>query len=510
MEKDVDPAQPQLTEDSCSECAKCGARSGRVSESGSAFLCDNCGHLSTVEGSSRPVSVRKAQVGDPFSGYGRPFSGDGLNMSEYYYHDNPATNVGPYSGPSSYSINTVEPYNPPHAGEENPAQNVGPYNPPSLWDYESEPDEDKAPSQSSRQTVSASAVYKDWNNQKWFDGSVASINRRIAEAEELRRRASSTGDARLAAELAAQIEVLRKVADEYDDSHLREFVSSLPGGTVALEYDNLIDGGLVDVTSFLDVGAHRIAKEVAEYDWDRFKSEGAKLWVEERRDRNPGLLSSPALFRLAAVEYVKDKTMVLLDPVRRAEIIDEFVTAAERHRRRLAKELESSESERILSEAREESMEARIAAAYLPPLEDNLLPGSYTTLDSDYDERGYLNIGEDDGSILYRQAADVLNSVKHRRWEEFTTEGAREWFFAKVSDSPVIVKHADVMYRAASEFASEQCAMVPDSALRKEIVRAFTDSVEYLRRQQLARNIREASGTNDDVPYAGEDEVLWI
>lgn len=460
------------------------------------------------------VLAKEAAMDSPFDGYGRPFSDDPLGMSDAYNHDNPANNVGPYSGPNSYSINTVAPYAPPHQDEENPAQNVGPYRPPATMPETTDGDfdEDDLPANVGKGDTDNDLrhAYKAWTEKQWFDGTSSSIYDRAIEAEHLRRTARMAGDFVIEDELQEQIEVLNKTAAEYDDSVLHEALENVPGGTVALEYDDLVDGGLVDVTSFLSVGAHKIAKEAADYDWDAFKNDGARHWVFSKIADNPGLIKHESMCREAAVDYAKDKTMVLMDPLRRADIIDEFVTAAERFRRQAANRL--LEDERTASQ-RQHQIEAarmqRVADDVSNSLQEGFLPGAYTDLGSDYDEEGYYDIGEDDGSVLYQVARETIESSK-RPWEVFTTEGAREWFFSKVIDSPM-VKHDDITYRAAKKYASEQAAGVPDVSLRSEIVRAFTESVEFLREAHLQR---EASRVEEEPESDLEDffggDSLWL
>lgn len=445
---------------------------------------------------------KEAETKSPFDGYGRPFSDDPLGMSDAYNHDNPANNVGPYTGPNSYSINTVAPYSPPHQDEENPGQNVGPYNPPA-----DKPMNPGSPEQDEEPGSGLKKAYKQWEAHQWFDGSSHSIYDRAVEAEQLRRQAHIAGDFIIEDELREQIEILNKTAAEYDDSNLHEALDNVPGGTVALEYDDLVDGGLVDVTSFLSTASHKLATEVAAYDWDSFKDEGARQWVTSRIAENPGLIKHEAIAREAAIDYAKDKTMVLMDPSRRADIIDGFVTNAERFRREAASRLLETE-EQATDRARQVEA-ARQARVQIEADVEEFLPGSYTDLTADYDEDGYLNLGEDDGSDLFSYAREVVEASRGRKWEQFTTEGAREWFFDTVVGSPM-AKHADITHRAAKKYAIEQAALVPDSSLRDEITRAFAESVEFLRQSFV-----DDDGTSYEEPaeetideFFG-DEQLW-
>jgi hypothetical protein len=449
------------------------------------------------------VLAKEAGTDSPFDGYGRPFSDDQLGMSEFYYHDNPANNVGPYSGPNSYSINTVTPYNPPHQDEENPGQNVGVYNPPADKPQNpGSPEQDEDPTA----TPGLKAAFKTWSNQQWFDGTSTSIYSRSIEAEQLRRQAHVAGDFVLEDELREHIDILNKTAAEYDDSVLHEAMENVPGGTVALEYDDLVDGGLVDVTSFLSTGAHAVAKEASEYDWDLFQREGARNWITQRLAENPGLIKHEVMAREAAIDYAKDKTMVLMDPNRRADIIDGFITNAERFRREAASRL--LESEETTAERRHTVAVARMAQVEFDEQPEEFLPGAYTDLSADYDEDGYLNIGEDDGSYMYEEARSAISASRNRLWEEFTTEGARDWFFDEVAGSPMS-KHDDITFRAAKKYATDQASLVPDIALKNEIVRAFTESVEFLRQAHIQREAHREVPAESDIDEFFGDEQLW-
>jgi hypothetical protein len=76
-----------------------------------------------------------------------------------------------------------------------------------------------------------------------------------------------------------------------------------------------------------------VVDEAAGFDWDMFKTAGAEQWVIEQVADSPDMLRHEVITREAAVDYVRDKTMVILDPARRAEIIDAFVSNVERNRR---------------------------------------------------------------------------------------------------------------------------------------------------------------------------------
>lgn len=448
------------------------------------------------------ASMDKEAMDNPF-GYG-PFVSDDPLVSDQYSHDNPANNVGPYTGPSSYSINTVAPY----SGEEdeNPAQNVGPYMPPSVKNQMLQ--QTLQPEEGSKDVRKS---YKQWVDQNgWFDGSSNSVYDRIAQAQVMRKRAQLAKDTETEFEIDEQILTLSKVAAELDESNLTDYMDSLPGGTVALEYEDITEGGLVDLSSFISVESSRLFAEAKDYDWDKFTKAGANYWIRERMNVNPGLLRHETDTRKAAIDYVKSKTMVLTDPIRRAEIIDEFVTNVEKSRRQAAFQLEETDKklvdrveqqvDQLLRQAREE-VDSEPTFSTTKSLTPDVIDGR-------------LNIGEDDGSFLYTAAAASLASLEED-WPNFTTEGAREWFWDKAPQGPMW-KHEDSTRRAAKEYALSRTASIHDSALRNEIVRAFCASVEFLRKvyavkiakQEVIDEEAQAYEVFDSV-FGTEDEIIW-
>lgn len=177
----------------------------------------------------------------------------------------------------------------------------------------------------------------------WFDGSSNSIANRIGELNDLKShlgktvKTASTNDKslRVASDLIdqvnIQIESLNKVAESYLDPEQEEYLASLPASHLAVDYSSDADGDLgEDDGSFLYAEASKIRDEVQSYDWNEFVSLGSQHFVY---DKEENLLRSASMTRMAAVDYARDKTMVLLDTAKRAKVIDDFVTNVEKTRR---------------------------------------------------------------------------------------------------------------------------------------------------------------------------------
>lgn len=202
----------------------------------------------------------------------------------------------------------------------------------------------------------------------WYSGHQSDIWERVAQAEslleEVHKARVQNDDVSLRdaeAELKATIDVLKRTAAAYDESYEQEYIGGLPGGTIALDYSRPVDG-LVDLGpddgSWLFTEAKKIQREAARYDWDAFASEGAEDWVTEKAHDNPEMLRHEVTTRMAAVDYARDKTMVLLDAAKRAAVIDAFVTNVEKHRRRVLQSLEQKERKERSAQFRDASKKA--------------------------------------------------------------------------------------------------------------------------------------------------------
>jgi len=179
----------------------------------------------------------------------------------------------------------------------------------------------------------------------WFNGSSESIFARLDRLQEIldtTRTAASNPNAsfsdleryaNILIELGAEKESLEKVASEYVDFDTEEYLNSLPGGTVAKEY-RISSAGTFDIGeddgSLLYRTASSINREFEDADWINFVTAGAEVWVE---DQNHRLLDSHLNTREAAVYYVEQRTLPILDVTKRAAIIDNFVDNVEICRR---------------------------------------------------------------------------------------------------------------------------------------------------------------------------------
>jgi len=179
----------------------------------------------------------------------------------------------------------------------------------------------------------------------WFNGTSESIFTRLDRLQEIldnTRTAASNPNlttrelerfSSIITELGTEKEQLEKLASEYVDFDTEDYLNSLPGGTIAKEY-RVSSAGVADLGeddgSLLYRTASKINREYEDADWINFVTAGAELWVE---DQGIGLLTSQSNTREAAVYYVEQRTMPILDVTKRAAIIDNFVENVEICRR---------------------------------------------------------------------------------------------------------------------------------------------------------------------------------
>lgn len=180
---------------------------------------------------------------------------------------------------------------------------------------------------------------------QWFNGSSDSILNRLDRIQEMlngMRFAASSPNIqerdleRLASyitELDEERDQLQRMATNYVDFDTEDYLQSLPGGTIANQY-RIADSGTLnlgeDDGSFLYRTASAVSNEFANADWINFVTAGAEMWVE---DQNNQLLRDSLATREAAVFYVEQKTLPILDVTKRAAIIDNFVDNVEICRR---------------------------------------------------------------------------------------------------------------------------------------------------------------------------------
>lgn len=219
-------------------------------------------------------------------------------------------------------------------------------------------------------------IYDKMANEEWYDGSTDSIVERSQIVAALYTKVSTTLSSRIASSLQEplltiktalreEMEQLKSAAEEMSASDFEEYLSQLPGGTVAMDYKNLIDGGLVDMGtddgSTLWAVASEVQAEAKNYDWERFASEGAALWINDKMTDSQEMLRYENVTREAAIDYVRDKTMILMDTTRRAKVIDDFVNNAERHRREAAQKIAQDNSRKRQASLHGNRMEDKVA-----------------------------------------------------------------------------------------------------------------------------------------------------
>jgi hypothetical protein len=183
------------------------------------------------------------------------------------------------------------------------------------------------------------------NDSKWFNGTSESILVRLDRLQDILDRARTAASnpnvseldltryANTITALSTEKEQLEKLAAEYVDFDVQDYLDSLPGGTIAREY-RISSAGTADLGeddgSLLFKTASSVQSEFEDADWVNFVTAGAEIWVEDQNNR---LLNSQLNTREAAVYYVENKTLPILDVTKRAAIIENFVDNVEICRR---------------------------------------------------------------------------------------------------------------------------------------------------------------------------------
>jgi len=183
------------------------------------------------------------------------------------------------------------------------------------------------------------------NDSKWFNGTSESILVRLDRLQDILDRARTAASnpnvseldltryANTITALSTEKEQLEKLAAEYVDFDVQDYLDSLPGGTIAREY-RISSAGTADLGeddgSLLFKAASSVQSEFKDADWVNFVTAGAEIWVEDQNNR---LLNSQLNTREAAVYYVENKTLPILDVTKRAAIIENFVDNVEICRR---------------------------------------------------------------------------------------------------------------------------------------------------------------------------------
>lgn len=80
------------------------------------------------------------------------------------------------------------------------------------------------------------------------------------------------------------------------------------------------------------------------------------------------------------------------------------------------------------------------------------------------------DIGEDDGTPLYKAAAALRDEVDGFDWERFATVGAQEWL---IDQSDLLLVDEELRYDAALEYVAEKTAVLNDNGRRQRVIDRF-------------------------------------
>lgn len=146
--------------------------------------------------------------------------------------------------------------------------------------------------------------------------------------------------------------------------------------------------------------------------------------------------------------------------------------------------------------AEKEQLE-KLASEYVEfDTEDYLdsLPGGTIAKEYRISSAGTSDLGEDDGSLLYRTASAIENEYEDADWINFVTAGAEVW----IEDQNNNLLKSQLNTREAAVFYVEKKTLpILDTTKRAAIIDNFVDNVEICRRSKNEgdsfRNIKSAS-----------------
>lgn len=273
-------------------------------------------------------------------------------------------------------------------------------------------------------------------SDNWYDGTNQSIYNRMESLKKrqasLRSKIATAGSSSQRAVLATEhvkleteYNELSRVVGSLNEHVIEDYYDSLPGLVLAENYqvkaskDGVFDPGEND-GSALYYAAREMAREASQYDWNTFATAYAQKWA---RTQSKDRIASEMKMRTAAIDYAQEKTAMILDVAKRARIIDQFVTSAERGRRLGALQdpdrdtgdsanflFSDDELEEMMGENEEEDAWIEEGGVYTCHGDD----GTAWIADSDDGGSIVWEARDSDGNLLDRGFADSLGDAKDK------------------------------------------------------------------------------------------------
>jgi len=146
------------------------------------------------------------------------------------------------------------------------------------------------------------------------------------------------------------------------------------------------------------------------------------------------------------------------------------------------------------------------------------LPGGTIAKEYRVSSAGTTDLGEDDGSLLFKTASSIQNEFEDADWINFVTAGAEEW----VEDqSPHLLKSQLNTREAAVYYVERKTLPILDVTKRAAIIDNFVDNAEICRRSKndvaSFRSIKSASAKKLSSNFVKEaldesfgDNINWL
>jgi len=148
----------------------------------------------------------------------------------------------------------------------------------------------------------------------------------------------------------------------------------------------------------------------------------------------------------------------------------------------------------------------------------NSLPGGTVAKEYRLSSAGTVDLGEDDGSLLYRTASSINREYEDADWINFVTAGAEIW----IEDQSHHLLDSHLNTREAAVFYVEKKTLpILDVEKRAAIIDNFVDNVEICRRAKKEgstfRGIKSASANKVAATYVSQivnesfgDNLNWL
>jgi len=144
-------------------------------------------------------------------------------------------------------------------------------------------------------------------------------------------------------------------------------------------------------------------------------------------------------------------------------------------------ELEKNDLTKVASEYVDFSMQE-----YYQSLPGGVVAQNYASLTANSE------LGEDDGTFLYREAKKVVDEVQNMNWDAYVTLGARLWV---LDQDEKLLQSKEATKDAALYHVFQDSLPIREASVREKVIEGFVENVEKERAQLSAANRTRKNAT---------------